>query len=190
MAGGIFGNPNNHTIEVCNGKTTGDNSNEPSAAQVINTDTLAYPITATTDVSDSKPDNPPANDADDSDDATAGSYCSCTKTSTTPSKMTPTTVPPFVSLTNPSAITNATPQQVTVTITLIPQLTTFPPQTRTISPEDASLIIASLKATSGSTAGPEALDYNSPVAVPTSAQAPVVVASSGLPLAAQGGIPT
>jgi len=96
-------------------------------------------------MSGSKPDNPPANK---NDGATAATYHSCTTAGGIPSQTISTTMPPF-SASQASTVAITVPQQVTVTVTLIPQLTTFPPQTRTISPEDASLIIASIKATDG-----------------------------------------
>jgi len=184
VTGGIFGDPNNRTIEVYNEDTTGDNSYEPSATQVIITDTLSYPTAVVAGMSGSKPDNPPASKDD------GATYHPCTMASATPSQPTSTTtIPPF-SATRAPTVANAVPQQVTVTVTLIPHSTTFPPQTRTISPEDASRIIASIKATDGS-AGPEMLSGN-PVPVQTSTQAaadarnsPIVVISPSLFLPAQ-----
>lgn len=183
MTGGIFGDPNNRTIEVYNGEMTGDDSYEPSATQVIITDTLSYPTAAAAGMSGSKPNNPPANK---DDGATAATHHPCTMAGATSSQTISTTVPPF-SATQASTVATAVPQQVTVTVTLIPQSTTFPPQTRTISPENASQIIASIKATDGS----ETLSDN-PVPVQTSAQAaadarnsPIVVISPSFFLPAQ-----
>jgi len=183
VTGGIFGNPNNITIEVYNGETTGADSYEPSATQVIIMDTLSYPTAVVAGMSGSKPNNPPANK---DDGVTAVTYHPCTMTGATPSHTTPTSIPPSFSATQTSTFANAVPQQVTVIVTLIPQLT--PPQTRTISPEDASLIIASAKATDGS-AGPKTLSSN-PVQTSTQAAAdarnpPVVVISSSFFLPAQ-----
>lgn len=84
-------------------------------------------------------------------------------------------ISPAVSASAPPTASGVAPQRVTVTITLVPsgQETTLAPQTRTISPQEASALIASVEAAS-----------------PTAISAPALsssVSTTGIPVSAVAG---
>ncbi|KAF5350981.1 hypothetical protein D9756_008332 [Leucocoprinus leucothites] len=182
--GGIFGNPNNTTMEVYRGDTM-KSGYEPLPTQVIQTNTPAYTPATATGSPGPTPDSSPVNNAGgDSVGSTSSHRQPCTKAGAVPSQSTPTAVPnaappysapPVLGNGAPSkpAPTKAAPKKVTVTVTLNnpSQPATLAPQTRTISPEDATSIIASIKAAARSTVAPNMPTYNAPAPALTSAAA-------------------
>ncbi|KXN91807.1 hypothetical protein AN958_11957 [Leucoagaricus sp. SymC.cos] len=166
--GGIFGTTANGTMETNGGKTMQYGSDTPSQ-----TSSSVYAPTATSGLPSSIPVNPTLNIGDEDGEvttSTSASHRPCTthKPSIVSVQPTPTVAPdtapssasaPPVSTEAPPASPSAdgTPERVTVTVTLFPsQPTTFAPQTRTVSPEEASSIIASIKAAGGTLVAPPA----------------------------------
>lgn len=142
---------------------------------------------------------PAVADSDSSSDVPASQPCTMSMSAAIPSQPTPTaaqnTIPsssagpvappsqisPAVSASAPPTASGVAPQRVTVTITLVPsgQETPLAPQTRTISPQEASALIASVEAASPTAISAPALSSSmSTTGIPVSAVAGDTVPSA------------
>ncbi|KAF9457158.1 hypothetical protein BDZ94DRAFT_1203254 [Collybia nuda] len=147
-SGGLFG-----TATRNSSSTTDDSSSQNAASTTISA--IATSSSAADEPTQTaSPDNDDGDNGDecdmeceDEDDPDSETATPVTATSSPASESTPTSA----STSGKSAESTATPSDdgtgpVTVTVTLTAQPTTFAPQTRTLSPEDASSVLSSLMA--------------------------------------------